>query len=294
MDAADFVDRGGLGGDGFEHAFNFEEKNGAGIHREAGVDVVLDDAERPAVEHLAGGGSDAARGDVGDGFGGVVHGFENGEQCFDGFGFARELDSDFGDESERTFGADEEACEIVGAGVALFAADSDDFSTGENEFEGGDVIGGDAVGQRVRAAGVFCDVATDGGRLLAGGIGSEVETGVFDGARDVEIYYAGLNDGALIVEIEFEDAIHAREDEHESAGAGERAARKAGASASAEDGDVVLVREADDFGDFSGSGREGDEIGAAFFDGAVVFVEDEVFGAGENGVVAEKFLQRAD
>ena len=58
--------------DGFAHAFDFEQQDGGGIQREAGVDVVFDGAKRPAVEHFAGGGSDAASGDVGDGFGGVV------------------------------------------------------------------------------------------------------------------------------------------------------------------------------------------------------------------------------
>src|SRR5262249_35579177 len=136
-------------------------------------------------------------------------GFENGEKRFDGFGLARELDGDFGDESQRAFGADEEAGEIVGAGVALLAADADDVSVGEDEFEGGDVIGGDAAGERMRAAGVFGDVAADGGGFLARWIRREVEAGVFDGAGDVEIYDARLDDGALIFEIEFEDAVHA-------------------------------------------------------------------------------------
>ena len=109
---------------------------------------------------------------------------------------------------------------------------------------------------------------------------------MFDGAGDVEIDDAGLNNGALIFEIEFEDAIHAREDKHESTGACERAAGEAGAGAATEDGHVVFGGEADNFGDFGGGAREGDEVGAPFFDGAVVFVEDEVFGAGEDGVAA--------
>jgi hypothetical protein len=294
VSTADFVDGGGLGGHGFQHAFDFEKEDGPGIHREASMDVVLDDAECPAVEHFASGGSDAARGDVGDGFGGVVYRFEYGEQRFDRFGFASQLDGDFGDESERAFGADEEAGEVVGAGVALLAADAYDFSAGgEDEFESGDVIGGDAIGECVRAAGVFGDVAADGGGFLAGGIGCEVEAGVFDGAGDVEIYDAGLNDGALVFEVEFKDAIHPREHEHEAAGTGERAAGEAGACTAAEDRDVVLVGEADNLRDLGGGRREGDEVGAAFFDGAVVFVEDEVFGAGEDGVVTEKFLERA-
>jgi hypothetical protein len=109
---------------------------------------------------------------------------------------------------------------------------------------------------------------------------------VFDSPGDVEVYDAGLDDGALIVEIEFENAIHPREDEHESTGACERAAGEAGAGAATEDGHVVFGGEADNFGDFGGGAREGDEVGAPFFDGAVVFVEDEVFGAGEDGVAA--------
>ena len=292
--AADFVDGRGLSGDGFEHAFDFEEEDGAGIHREAGVNVIFDGAQGPTVEHFASGGCDAARGDVGDGFGGVIDGFKNGEKRFDGFGFAGKFDGDFGDESKRAFGTDEEAGEIVGAGITLFAADADDFAGGENEFERGDVIGGDAAGEGVGTAGVFRDVAADGGGFLARGIGREVEACVFDGAGDVEIDDARLNDGALIFEIELEDAVHAREDEHESAGAGERATGKAGAGAAAEDGNVVSVGEADDFGDFGCGGGEDDQVGTAFFDGAVVFVENEVFGAGEDGLLAEEFLQRAD
>jgi hypothetical protein len=292
--AADFVDGGGLRGDGLEHAFDFEEQYGGGIEREAGVDVIFDDAKSPAVEHFAGGGSDAASGDVGDGFGGVVDGVEDGEERFDGFGLARKFDGDFGDERERTLGADEEAGEVVRGRVALLAADADDFAVGENEFERGDVICGYAVGERVRAAGVFGDVAADGGGFLAGRVGREIEAGVLDRAGDVEIDDAGLDDGALIFEIDFEDAIHAREDEHESAGAGECAAGESGAGAAAEDRGVVSGGEFYDLGDFGGRGREDDGVGAAFFDRAVIFVEDEIFGAVQDGVGSEKPLQRAD
>ena len=55
-----------------------------------------------------------------------------------------------------------------------------------------------------------------------------------------------------------------------------------------------MIREADDFGNFGGGGRENDEIGAAFFDGAVIFVEDEVFGTGEDAVMAQELLQCAN
>jgi hypothetical protein len=55
----------------------------------------------------------------------------------------------------------------------------------------------------------------------------------------------------------------------------------------------VFGGETDEFGNFGGSGREGHEFGAAFFDRAVVFVEDKIFRAGQDSVVAEKSLQRA-
>ena len=116
---------------------------------------------------------------------------------------------------------------------------------------------------------------------------------MFDGAGDVVIYDARLDDGALIFEVEFEDAIHAGEDEHESAGAGKRATGEAGAGAAAEDGDVVLRGEADNLGDFGGRRGEDDDVGTAFFDGAVVLVEADVFGEGENGGIAEEFLEGA-
>src|SRR5579863_4082599 len=115
---------------------------------------------------------------------------------------------------------------------------------------------------------------------------------MFDGAGDVEIHDSWLNDGALIFEVEFENAIHAREDEHQSAGTCERATGEPGAGAATENRDVMLRGDPDDLRDFGGCGRENNYIGAAFFDGAVVFVEDEIFGAGENSVLPEKFLER--
>ena len=294
MRAANFVDGRGLRSDGFDHAFDFEEEDGGRIEGETGVDVVFDDAERPTVEHFTGGGSDAASGDVGDGFRGIVDAVENGEKGFDRFGLAGEFDGDFGDQSECAFRTDEQTGEIVAGIVSLFAANADDCAVGKNEFERGDVIGGDAVGERVWAARIFGHVATDGGRFLARRIGGEEQPGLFDRTGNVEIYDAGLHDGALIFEIDVEDAIHARENEHESAGARQRAAGKAGAGAATEDGSVMSGGELDDLGDLGGRAREDDRVGAALFDRAVVFVEDEVFGAVKDGVGSEKFLQCAN
>jgi hypothetical protein len=282
MSEADFVDGRGLRGNGFGEAFEFDEEDCGAIPGESGVDVVFNRAKSPAINHFAGRRGNGAGGDVGDGLRGVVNVVKDGEQGFHGLGLAGKFYGDFGDKGEGAFGADKQAAEIVTGSVAMAAADADDFSARENEFEGDDVIGGDAAGESVRATGVFGDVAADGAGFLAGGIGGEIEAGVFDGASDIEIDDAGLDDGAPIIEIEGEDFVHAPESEHDSTRAGQRAAGEAGARAATDDGKIVKGGEFDDFGDFAGGFRKNDEAGAAFLDRAVVFVEKEIFGARED------------
>jgi hypothetical protein len=294
MGIADFGDVDGLRGDGFGEAFDFNEENGGAVHGKTGVDVIFDGAESPAIEHFAGGGSDGAGGDVGDRFGGIIDGIEYGEKCFHGFGLARKLYGDFGDQGERAFRADEEAGEIVTGRVAVFASDANDFAIGEDEFEGGDMIGGDAVGEGVRAAGVFGDVAADGAGFPTGRIGGEVETVRFGGAGELVIDDARLDDGALIFDVEFENAIHAREDEHHAAGAGERAAGKSRAGAAANDGEMVLCGEFDDARDMIRCCWKNDDVGTAFFNGAVVLEKKKILGPVKNGRRAEKFLEFAN
>jgi len=210
------------------------------------VDEIFHNAERPAVEHFAGGRSDGAGGDVNDGFRGIVHRIKYGKKGFDGFGLAGELYCDFGNQGKSAFGADEEASQVVTGRVSLRVANTNDFAVGKNEFECGDVIGGDAVSERVGTARVFGHVAADGAGFLAGGIGREIEAVRFRSQCEVEIDDAWLDDGALIFRVDGKDAVHARENEHQTAGAGERATGKAGTGATSDDGHVVFGGEFDD------------------------------------------------
>jgi len=294
MRVADFGDRGGLSGDGFGEAFDFNEENGGAVHGEAGVDIVFDSAKRPAVEHFARGGGDGAGGNVDYGVSAIVDGIENGQKCFHGFGLARKLYSDFGDQGESAFRADEEAGEIVTRGVAVPAADANDFATGEDELKRGDVIGGDAVGEGVRAAGVFCDVAADGAGFPTGRVGGEIKTVRCGCAGEFVVDDAGLDEGALIFDVEFENAIHAREDEHHAAGACERAAGKSRAGAATDDGDVILCGELCDARNVFGGMGKNDEVRAAFFDGAVVLIKKKILGPVKNGRGAEEFFEFAN
>ena len=293
MRVADFGDGDGLGGDSFGKTFDFEKKNGGAVAWEARVDEVLDDAKRPAIEHFAGGGSDGASGNIHDSFRGVVHGVENGKKGLDSFGLAGKLDRDFRDERESAFGADEEAGQIVARGIALRAADANDFAVGENKFESGDVIGCDAVGKRVGTARVFGDVATDGAGFLAGRIGREIEAVRFGGKGEIVIHDAGLDDGALIFRVDRKNAVHTRENEHQSARACERTTREASARAATDDWHVVLGGEFDDLGDLLRGSGENDDFGAASFDGAIVLVEENVLRLRENGLGAEELFEIA-
>jgi len=273
MRVANLRDGGDLLGGGFGQAFDLDEKNGGAVHRKAGVDVVFDGAEGPTVKHFARGRGDGARGDVHNGVRGVIHGVEDRQQRFDGFGFARKLDGDFGDQGERAFGADEEAGEIVTESVTVFAADPHDFAIGKHKLERGDVIGGDAVGERVRAASVFGNVAADSAGFPTRGIGREIQAVRLGGAREFVVDDAGLDNRALIFRVELENAIHAREDNHHAAGAGERASGKAGAGAAADDGNIVFGSQLDDLRNLFRGFRENNNIGATFFDGAIEFIK---------------------
>jgi hypothetical protein len=100
-----------------------------------------------------------------------------------------------------------------------------------------------------------------------------------------------LHDGALILGVDFQDAVHARKNEHHAAGAGERAAGEAGAGAAANDWNFVFGGEFDGLRDVFGGCGKNDDVGEAFFDGAVVFVEKEIFQLVKNGVLAKKLGQ---
>src|SRR5579875_298849 len=138
--------------------------------------------------------------------------------------------------------ASEEAYEIVAGVVWLLAADLDDCAIGQHGFESEYVVGGDAVGQCVRAAGIFRNITADGASALARGIGSVEVAERLHGQRDIQINDAWLDDRSLVLDIDFENLIHARKGDEKASGAGDRAAAEAGACATADDGKIVIAR----------------------------------------------------
>ncbi len=71
---------------GFAQSIHIDQQDGRAIERKSGVNVIFDGAKRPAVEHFARRGRDAARGDFDHRFGGVVDSVENREQRLHSFG----------------------------------------------------------------------------------------------------------------------------------------------------------------------------------------------------------------
>ena len=182
----------------------------------------------------------------------------------------------------------EEAGEIVTGKISLFAAGFDYRSVRKNHFETEHMIRGNAVGQGVWPACIFGDVAPDSASALAGGVGRVEVVGGIDGGRDVEVDDAGLQHGAFVFEIDFENAIHAREGDDDTAFARDGASGESGAGAAAGKGNMKFAGEVDNGGNiFCGAG-EYDKIGTVLIYAAIVFVECKVFGAVEQIALAEE------
>jgi hypothetical protein len=100
-------------------------------------------------------------------------------------------------------------------------------TVGEHDFEAEDVGGGEAVFEAMRAAGVFRDVAANGANRLRRRIGCiEIISGL-NATGDLQVDDSGLYHNARIGNIDFEDAIHARQAEDDSVCDRQRASAQA-------------------------------------------------------------------
>src|SRR6185312_15092437 len=109
--------------------------------------------------------------------------------------------------------------------------------------------------------------------------------------RDVEIHYAGLHYGAFVFEVDFENFVHAREDQQDAAFAWYCPAGKSGAGAAADQRKVELTRNLDDSRDLFRGAHKCYKVRPVLIDAAVVFVERQVFGALEHIPFAKQFSQ---
>ena len=260
MGAADCVDIGHEGGDFGDGAIEFDEEEGA-AHGVVGVDGGFGGLDGEVVHHFDGGGQHASGDHAANGGAGFVGAGECGEERLHGFGALDDAENHFCGDAESAFGADENAEEIVAGRVERFSAEVDERAIGENDFEAEDVRGGESVFEAMRAAGIFGDVAADAARGLRRGIGGVEIALREDAGGDVEIDDAGLDDDAGVGEIDFEDAVHAREADDDAVFDGERAAAEAGAGAAGDEGSFFAMAEAENGLDFGGGVGEEDGLG---------------------------------
>ena len=240
----------------FAQAFQFDEQHRGRIHRIAGVGGLFHHAQHDAVQHLDGHRRDGARRDFGHRVGGRIRGIENCQQRLDQLRLAHQPHHDFRDQRHGAFRAGEQPGEIVARRIQFLAAGGINLAIRRYEFQAQHVVGGDAVGERVRPAGVLRHVAANGAGALAGRIGRVEILPALRGQRQIEIHHARLDHGALVGVIDFENPVHARETDDDAAGARNGSAAQAGARAAAHDGDAVLAADLDDSHDVFGRARK--------------------------------------
>ena len=170
--AANFFHLRGFIGDGGGMAIRFHEQQRFAIERQTDFGKILHAMNRRAIEKFQGAGNDLRGDDGRDGFGRLVHLRRTSRPCFLGGGFWDQPQQNFGDHAERSFGADENIFERIARDIFdAFVAGPQDFAVGQDDFQAHDVIAGYAVFQSAQTAGIFRDVAADGGNFHRAGIG---------------------------------------------------------------------------------------------------------------------------
>ena len=159
------------------------------------------------VQHLHRYRRDGARRDLRHRAARVLAAFVDGENRLDHLRLAHQADNHFRDQRHGAFAAGEQAGEVVARQVGGFSAGFDHSAIGKDHLQPKHVIGGDAVSQGVRPAGVFGDVAADGAGALAGGIGCIEMAAALDGHGDMQVDHAGVYHGPLVFEVDLEDAV---------------------------------------------------------------------------------------
>ena len=159
------------------------------------------------VNHFQRGGQHAFGDDVRYRLCGLIYRLENGQQGTHGLRQGRQANSDFGDQAHRAFGADDKAHQIVTRRVFCLAAQTDDLAVRQHHRHARNMIGGDAVFQRVRPAGVFGHIAAYGARALTGRIGRVVQMVFLDGFGQVHVDDARLRGHAAVGDIGFQNLV---------------------------------------------------------------------------------------
>ncbi len=205
-------------------------------------------------------------GDGADGVSGMDGGVEGAD---DGRGWrweGAEADGDLGDEGEGAFGAGEQSDEVVsGDAFCRLAADRGVLSRSGDDVEGEHVVPGDAVLDAAQSSGVGGNVAPEGGPGGASGIRWIPQSFGGAGGAEVVVDDSGFDDGIAFERVDLLDTVHLLEADDDCTLDSVRRSGQAGARASGDDGNVMVVAGADSALDLlSGGGadqRDGGAVG---------------------------------
>ena len=244
------------------------------------------------VEHLQRRRHDAGADDVADGLGRVVDRLEDAEQRAIRLRVARDAHPDLRDDAERPLGADDHAGQVVAGVVLGRAAGLDDAAVGQDELDAEDVVDGDAVLERVRAAGVGGDVAADRAGALARRVGGVVEAVRLEVVGQPEVDDARLDDGVAVAIVDFEDPLHPRQAIMTPPPTGRQPPARLVPAPRGTNGTSSSLQSLTICDDLLGRGREDDDVGLVLLDGVAVALVDEQFaGRGEDAVGADDGTQ---
>lgn len=112
-----------------------------------------------------------------------------------------------------------------------------------------------------------------------------------NGRTQIGIHHAGLHTRDLILGVDGENPVHARERRDDAAVPRDRAARKAGTGAASNERCLMLLRKTDDPNHIRGGAGENNAVGPSGFDRAVVFIEQQFVWPVQDRAGAEQFLQ---
>ena len=139
----------------------------------------------------------------------------------------RQADPHLGDDRQRAFAAHQHAQQVK-AGEMIDRAKLQDRAVAEHGFQAEHVVDGDAIFERMRAAGIGGHVAADGAGALARRVGGIVIARAGQRLGEPQVGHAGLDHCHAIARVDLEDPIHPRQHDHHGAAGGQTAAGQTG------------------------------------------------------------------
>ena len=190
-------------------AVELDDQHGAGALRIAAVGRCLGGLDGEGVHHLDGRGNDPGADDRRGGRSGLVGGGEAHQQGADVLRQSGQLDRHRRGDAEGALGAHDGAEQVVAGGIGGESAELDDFALRRDELRADHVIGGEAVLQAVRPAGVLGQVAADRAHLLARRVGRIVVAVRCHRPGDLEVGHPRFHGHAPVGDIDVDHPVHA-------------------------------------------------------------------------------------